>query len=103
MNNITCDLAPFSQTLNTCSHLHSTVHHVQLSIVEMSIHRYFRSKVNLPTPSQAQLSPNVLREVNQAVTAALEREELGNQASKVLESENTTRLSCLKISLLLSN
>ena len=25
MNNITCDLAPFAQTLNTCSHLHSMV------------------------------------------------------------------------------
>ena len=24
MNNITCDLTPFAQTLNTCSHLHST-------------------------------------------------------------------------------
>ena len=56
--------------------------HVQLSIVEMSIRRYFKSTVNLPTPSQVQLSPNVLREVNQAVTAALEREEAGNQAKQ---------------------
>ena len=48
----------------------------------MSIRRYFKSTVNLPTPSQAQLSPNVLREVNQAVTAALEREEAGNQAKQ---------------------
>ena len=53
--------------------------HVQLSIVEMSIHRYFKSKVNLQTPSQAQLLPNVLREVNQAVTTVLEGEESGNQ------------------------
>ena len=49
----------------------------------MSIHRYFKSKLNSPIPSQAQLSPNAAKEVNQAVTAALEREELGNQASKV--------------------
>ena len=59
--------------------------HVHLTIIEMSIHRYFKSKVNLPTPSQVQLSPNVLREVNQAVTAALECEKLGNQASKEKE------------------
>ena len=51
--------------------------HAQLSIVEMSIRRYFKSTVNLPTPSQAQL-----REVNQAVTTALEREEAGNQAKR---------------------
>ena len=74
--------------------------HIQLSIVEISIYQYFKSKVNLSTPSQMQLSPNVLREVNQAVTAALECEELGNQASKV-KSESTTCLSCLKIALLL--
>ena len=55
---------------------------VQLLIIKMSIHRYFKSKLNLPTPSHAQLSPNVLREVNQAVTAALEHEELGNQAQQ---------------------
>ena len=48
----------------------------------MSIRRYFKSTVNLPTPSQAQLSPNVLREVNRAVTAALEREGAGNQAKR---------------------
>ena len=48
----------------------------------MSICRYFKSTVNRPTPSQAQLSSNVLREVNQAVTAALEREEVGNQAKQ---------------------
>ena len=52
--------------------------HIQLSIVEMSIHQCLKSKVNLLTPSQVQLSPNVLREVNQAVTAALEHEKLGN-------------------------
>ena len=53
---------------------------VQLSSVEMSIHRYFKSKVNLPTTIQAQLSPNVVIEVNQAVTAAIERKESRNQA-----------------------
>ena len=53
-----------------------------MSIVEMSIRRYFKSTVNLPIPSQAQLSPNVLREVNQAVIAALEREKVGNQAKR---------------------
>ena len=74
--------------------------HVQLSIIEMSIHRHFKSKVNLLIPSQVQLSPNVLREVNQVVTAVLEREELGNQASKV-KRESTTCLSCLRITLLL--
>ena len=74
--------------------------HVQLSVVELSIHRYYRSKINLPKPSQVQLSPNVLREVNHAVTAVLECEELGNLASKV-KSESTTRLSWLRIRLLL--
>ena len=74
--------------------------HVQLLIGEMSIHRYFKSEVNPPTPSQAQLSPNVLREVNRAVLAALEREELRNQASKV-KSESTMPLWCLRILLLL--
>ena len=60
------------------------------------------SKVNLPTPSQAQLSPNILREMNPAVTAVFEREELGNQARKV-KSESTKRLSCLRIALLLAD
>ena len=79
-----------------------TVQYNQLSIIEMSSHRYFKSKLNLPTPSQVQLSPDVLREGNQGVTAALEREELGNQASKV-KSESTTHLSCLRIALLLES
>ena len=74
--------------------------HIQLSITEMSIHRYFKSKVNLSTPSQVQLLRNVLREVNQAVTAVLERKGLGNEASKA-KSECTTCLSCLRIALLL--
>ena len=68
--------------------------------VHLSIHHYFKSKVNLPTPSQVQLSPNVLREVNQAVTAALEREEFGKQASKV-KSDSTMCLSCLRSGVLL--
>ena len=46
-----------------------------------------------------QLSPNVLKEVNQAVTAVLGREELGNQASKV-KSKSTMCLSYLRIALL---
>ena len=46
--------------------------HIQLSIVKMSIDQYFNSQVNLPIPSQAQLSPNVFKDVNQVVTAALE-------------------------------
>ena len=73
---------------------------VQLLIVEMSIHWYFKSEVNLPMPSQAQLSSNVLKTVNQAVTAVLECEELGNQASKV-KNESTMCLSCLRVALLL--
>ena len=93
---VTRDHAPFAQT--------RVFNHVQLSIVEMSIRRYFKSIVNLPTPSQAQLSPNVLREVNQAVTAALEREEAGNQARpSEVKSESTTLLSHLRIALLLDD
>ena len=46
-----------------------------------------------------QLSPNIRREVNQAVTAALEHEELGHQDSEV-KSESTTHLSYLRIVLL---
>ena len=48
----------------------------------MSISWYFKSKVNLPIPNQVQLLPNLFGEVNQAVTVALEREELGNQAQQ---------------------
>ena len=47
-----------------------------LSIVDkttMSLCRYFRPSTNVPMSSQMQLAPNVLREVNQAVTAALQR------------------------------
>ena len=76
MNNITRDHAPLLECATRV--FISTI----TSIAEMSIRRYFKSAVNLPTPSQAQLSPNVLREVNQAVTAALEREEAGNQAKR---------------------
>ena len=67
------------------------LNHVQLLIVEMSICRYFKATVNLPTPSQAQLSPNVIREVNQAVTAALEREEApGNQVKRGKKNYNAS-------------
>ena len=41
----------------------------------MNLHRYFKPAVALSTASQTQLSPAVLREVNQAVTTALQREE----------------------------
>ena len=44
-------------------------------VVSMSLRRYFKQKSNLPTSSQTQLPPNILKEVNQAVTAALGREE----------------------------
>ena len=50
--------------------------------IEMSLRQYFNLTVNLPTLSQAQLSPNILREVNRTVTAALEHEEAGNQAKR---------------------
>ena len=76
-------------------------YHIQLSIIEMSIHQCFRSKLNLLTLSQVQLLPNVLREVNQAVTAALERKELGTKPSKVHATSESTCLSCLRIVLLL--
>ena len=83
-----CDHAPSAQA-------HAQMHfsHVFLTFVrrssrlaieiEKSLHRYFKSTVNLPTPSQAQLLPNVLREVNRTVTAVLEREEVGNLAKLV--------------------
>ena len=79
MNKITCE----HTLLLKCSTLVliSTVRykHVELLIVDMSIRRHFKSKVYLPTPSHAQLSPNILRElVNQAVTATLGRDEAGN-------------------------
>ena len=45
----------------------------------MSLRRYFKQKFNLPTSSQTQLPTNVLREVNQAVTASLGCEEERNQ------------------------
>ena len=45
----------------------------------MSLHRYFKPASMLPTPNQAQLAPNVLREVNQVVTEALQREEEGSK------------------------
>ena len=45
----------------------------------MSLHWYFKPASTLPTPNQAQLAPNVLREVNQVVTEALQREEEGSK------------------------
>ena len=45
--------------------------------------RYFKPTVNLPTTSQAQMSPEILKEVNQVVKAGLERaEETGNQGKR---------------------
>jgi len=37
--------------------------------------------VNLPTTSQVQMPPSVLKRVNQEVKVALEREEAGRQAN----------------------
>ena len=49
----------------------------------MSLRRYFQPATTLPTASQTQLLPNVLKEVNQAVRAALQPKEYGGrQASK---------------------
>ena len=48
------------------------------TIIEMSIRCYFQPRANLPTPSQVQMSPSMLKEVNQAVTAVLDCEG-GNQ------------------------
>ena len=48
----------------------------------MSIHQYFEPVTNLPIPSQAKVSPNVLSEVNLAVKAVLENEEEGKQAKQ---------------------
>ena len=52
----------------------------QLYVDKMSPHRYFWPSTNMPTSSQTQLAPNVLREVNQTVAAALQREEEGTQS-----------------------
>ena len=49
-----------------------------------------KSKVNLPTPSHVQLSPNILREVNQAVTAMLECDKAGNQAKRSKKKKYNT-------------
>ena len=98
MNNITLHLAPFAQGLNTCSLLHSMAQSRSTVDCWDEYSSIFQVKVNLPTPSQMQLSSNILREANQAVTAVLKHEEVGNQASKV-KSESTTRLSCLRIAL----
>ena len=55
-------------------------HGICCRVSEMSIRRYIKSTVNLPTTSQAQMSQEILKEVNQVVKAALERaEETGNQ------------------------
>ena len=56
--------------------------HIEVSLVETSFRRYFKSKFNLPTPSRAYLSPNVFREVKQAVTTAIKRAMAGNQAKR---------------------
>jgi len=47
-----------------------------------SIRWYFKPTVNLPTTSHVQMSPSVLKRVNQEAKAALEREEAGRQANK---------------------
>ena len=39
----------------------------------MLLHRYFKPVSDLPTSSEAQLSPNIIKEVNQTVAATLHR------------------------------
>ena len=41
----------------------------------MNLPRYFKPAANLPTAEQAQLPPNVLKEVNQTVARVLQHEE----------------------------
>ena len=53
--------------------------HCQSFNTTMSLRCYFQPSTHLPTSNQTELSPNMLREVNQAVTAALQREEEGSQ------------------------
>ena len=65
---------------------------------DMSIHRYFKPTVNLPTASQAQMPPSILKEVNQAVKVALQHEAAGNRAS-----ESTTHRLHPRIVLLLDD
>ena len=56
----------------------------------MSLRRYFRPSTNMPMSSPTQLAPNVLREVNQAVIAALQREEEGSQHSQRVRKRKYT-------------
>ena len=39
----------------------------------MSIRQYFKTSVNLPTTRQVEISPNVLKEANQAVKGVLDQ------------------------------
>ena len=61
----------------------------------MSIRQYFKTSVNLPTTRQVEISPNVLKEANQAVKGVLDQA----KPHKVL-SERTTPLSHPRIMLL---
>jgi len=57
--------------------------HVRRTILNTIVFRqYFKPMVNPPTTSQVQMSPSVLKRVNQEVKAALECEEAGRQATK---------------------
>ena len=63
MNNITCDHAPSAQArAQMCSRsrsLTSLAYTGSLDVeIEVNLHQYFESTVNLPTPSQAKLSPS---------------------------------------------
>ena len=48
----------------------------------MSLRRYFKPVTKLPSHSQTDLPANVLRDVNQAVTAVLQREAGSQQTRK---------------------
>ena len=48
----------------------------------MSLRRYFKPVTKLPSHSQTELPANVLRDVNQAVTAVLQREAGSQQTRK---------------------
>ena len=57
----------------------------------MSIQQYFKPTMNLPTTCQAQMSPEILKKVNQAMKAALESaEETGNQDKKGKKQQYTS-------------
>ena len=75
-----------------CVHIHTITFDCQWSLgrcVFTTISSHQQASINLPTPSQAQLSLNVLWEVNQAVTAALQCLEAGSQAKRGMKQNHT--------------